>query len=89
MNEMRSRLYTVQNELSRIEEKVEGMNEELQENKQQTSTEVVGLNNIFNESISLFFSAHVESQLAAVDARVMEEHRTQRDGESVKLQSGL
>ena len=88
MNEMRSRLDTVKNELSRIEEKVEGMNEELQENKQQTSAELVGLNNIFNESIASL-SEHIESQLAAVDARVMEEHREMESQLKYKLATEL
>ena len=88
INEMRSRLDTVKNELSRIEGKVEGMNEELQENKQQTSAELVGLNNIFNESIASL-SEHIESQLAAVDARVMEEHREMESQLKYKLASEL
>ena len=88
MNEMRSRLDTVKNELSRIEGKVEGMNEELQENKQQTSAELVGLENIFNETIASL-SEHIKSQLAAVDARVMEEHRNMESQLKYKLASEL
>ena len=88
MDEMRSRLDTVKNELSRIEGKVEDMNDELQEDKHQTSAEVVGLKNKFNESITSL-SEHIESQLAAVDARIMEEHREMESQLKYKLATEL
>ena len=74
MDEMRSRLDTIKNELTRIEEKVEAVNEDFEETKNQTTSDIVRLQNIFNESLTSL-SEQFWYKLASVDARIMDEHR--------------
>ena len=73
MNEMRSRLDTVKNELSRIEGKVEVVDQELQENVNQTTSELVGLQNSLEVSLTSL-TGKFESQLASIDAKVKKQH---------------
>ena len=74
MNEMRSRLDTVKNELTRIEDKVNDLNTDLNEKKEQTTSELVGLRKKINDSMTSL-TQQFQSKLASFDTSITEQHR--------------
>ena len=74
MNEMTTRLETVKIELNKIEDRVDDLNGDILDKKNQTKYQLLGLKNTFSESITSF-SENFEAEIVSFDTRIAEEHR--------------